>query len=79
MKNLIGLLLIFAVVLLVGSAFAVAGNQPPAEGGVLPDIVLPVPGDPAQREYLGLAAAEGTFKIPDIQAEVVIIEIFSMY
>ncbi len=79
MKNMIGLSLIFAVVLLVGSAFAVAGNQPPTEGGVLPDIELPVPENPAQRQYLGLAVADGAFKIPDIQAEVVIIEIFSMY
>ena len=51
---------------------------PPPEGGVLPDIVLTVPDNPKQQEYLELND-QGTFKIPEIKAEVVIIEVFSMY
>ena len=51
---------------------------PPPEGGVLPDIVLTVPDTPKQKEYLGLNV-QGTFKITEIKAEVVIIEVFSMY
>ena len=51
---------------------------PPPEGGVLPDSVLTAPDDPKQRQYLGLNGQD-TFKIPEIKAEVVIIEVFSMY
>jgi hypothetical protein len=57
---------------------AMATKTPPPEGGVLPEIVLPVPEQPAQRDYLGLSDS-GTFRIPDIKARIVIIEIFSMY
>ena len=53
-------------------------SRPPREGGVLPEIVLTVPASPEHQEYLGLAGKK-TFQIPDIQADVVIIEIFSMY
>ena len=51
---------------------------PPLEGGVLPDFALTVPETVSSRQYLGLDD-KGTFKIPDIDASVVIIEIFSMY
>ncbi|MFZ0613643.1 MAG: hypothetical protein WAM73_15495 [Desulfobacterales bacterium] len=57
---------------------AFAANQPPPEGGVLPPFELPVPASPDQREYLGLDR-KSVFTIPEIKAEVVIIEIFSMY
>ena len=53
-------------------------SQPPPEGGVLPEIILAAPKSPELQEYLGLSG-NGTFKIPEIKAEVVIIEIFSMY
>ena len=53
-------------------------NAPPAEGGILPKISLPVPEDEGYRKYLGLKG-EGTFLIPQIKAKVVLIEIFSMY
>lgn len=53
-------------------------NQPPPEGGVLPKFELPVPEAVKHRQYLGLDQ-KTVFSIPDIEAEVVIIEIFSMY
>ena len=53
-------------------------SQPPPEGGVLPEIILAAPQSPELQEYLGLSG-DNTFKIPEIKAEVVIIEIFSMY
>ncbi len=53
-------------------------NAPPAEGGILPKISLPVPGNEGYRKYLGLKG-EGAFLIPQIKAKVVLIEIFSMY
>jgi len=55
-----------------------ATHLPPAKGGVLPPIKLPVPKDPGEKSYLGLSGS-GFFRIPQIKAKVVIIEIFSMY
>jgi thiol-disulfide isomerase/thioredoxin len=55
-----------------------AASEPPAEGGSLPIIKLPIPKNPEQKNYLGLTG-EGSFTIPKVKARVVIIEIFSMY
>lgn len=71
-------LAVFLGVLLVSGGFAWADAQPPAVGGVLPEFTLPVPKSDAHQKYLGLAGKE-SFKISEISAEVVIIEIFSMY
>ena len=74
-------ILLFLVLIFCPFTFvAVAGAEikPPAEGGTLPEIVLRVPGDSELQQYLGIAGKE-TFTIPEIKAEVVIIEIFSMY
>jgi peroxiredoxin len=57
---------------------ALAANKPPQKGEVLPAINLPVPTNPDEKNYLGLSAS-GLFKIPQIKAKAVIIEIFSMY
>ncbi len=55
-----------------------AANLPPVKGGRLPPIKLPVPKDPGEKKYLGLSGS-GFFRVPQIKAKVVIIEIFSMY
>jgi hypothetical protein len=55
-----------------------AEGQPPAEGAALPAITLPAPKDAAHQAYLGLTGKK-EFRIEDIQAEVVIIEIMNMY
>ena len=55
-----------------------AAKEPPAEGGPLPVMKLPIPEKPEEKNYLRLKG-EGTFTIPQIKARVVIIEIFSMY
>ena len=70
---LVLILWFFAVVGVVGDT-----ANPPAEGGVLPDIILSVPESPELQQYLGVAGKK-TFTIPEIKAEVVLIEIFSMY
>ena len=57
---------------------ALAANKPPEKGEGLPGINLPVPKNPDERKYLGLSGS-GLFKIPQIKAKVVIVEIFSMY
>jgi peroxiredoxin len=64
------------VVLLAATARAAV--QPPVQGGVLPEFVLPAPANTGHLTYLGLEGKE-TFTVPEIRADVVIIEIFSMY
>jgi len=55
-----------------------AGGGPPKKGDVLPSITLDAPKNTAEKTYLGLSG-EGKFKIPQIKARVVVIEVFSMY
>lgn len=69
---------IAAVFLLVWQYGTVVAKCPPEEGGVLPEINLAPPPDESHRDYLGLSD-EDRFQIPEIKAEVVIVEIFSMY
>ena len=55
-----------------------AKSTPPEKGEMLPDVTLAVPDNQVYRDYLGLSKGSA-FKIPEIKATVVIIEIFSMY
>jgi peroxiredoxin len=55
-----------------------ANAAPPQPNSPLPDFKLPVPEQAADKDYLGLTAT-GSFTIAQIKAQVVIIEIFSMY
>ncbi len=57
---------------------ALAANKPPEKGEVLPAISLSIPKNLDERNYLGLSGS-GLFKIPQIKAKVVIVQIFSMY
>jgi peroxiredoxin len=61
-----------------GSQAGYAANQTPAVGAVLPELTLPAPQNPADLVYLGIKA-DKPFKIPQIQADIVVLEIFSMY
>ena len=80
MKKIIVYVLAVIMTLLWVASAARAASSPPAVGGTLPDITLPVPKDSAEKNYLDLGFFEfGTFKIPEIKAKLVIIEIFSMY
>ncbi len=67
-----------ALVLSMVTAIAGAENGPPKVGIALPEIELLKPGNSAELKYLGLSGS-GLFKINQIKAKVVIIEIFSMY
>jgi len=69
---------IFMGVLLIHIGISDASSQPPAVGGALPDFSLAVPQNGDHQSYLGLAGKEA-FSIPEIKADVVIIQIFSMY
>jgi len=57
---------------------AYAVEQTPLKGEAFPNIPLPFPEKASEREYLGLTG-KGSFKIPQIKAELIILEIFSMY
>jgi len=50
----------------------------PEKGTAFPAITLPIPEKDTERAYLGLTG-KGTFTISQIKAEVVILEIYSMY
>jgi len=74
------LLLLVTLILPISLAQPVLAAEcvTPPEGGVLPEIKLPVPQDAAGRDYLGVDG-KGSFKVSGIKAKAVIIEIFSMY
>ena len=76
-RMLDGLYLVLVMLCVLLPVAAVGG--PPAVGDQLPTFSLPVPDNPTHRDYLGLMMDQKTFAIPDIKAEVVIVEIFSMY
>lgn len=68
------IILLFSIVVFP----VLAADKPPEKGETLPVINLPIPKNPEERSYLGLSGS-GLFKIPQIKAPVVIVEIFSMY
>ncbi len=76
-SKIIGPLLVLSFIA-VFSYTASAVTGPPSEGELLPDILLTVPRNLDQKKYLGLSG-DTTFTIPQINASVVIVEIFSMY
>jgi len=55
-----------------------ARADPPAPGRPLPGMTLPAPAGPDHRAYLGLEG-EGAFDAAVIRAEVLLVEVFSMY
>jgi len=59
-------------------SLVLANAAPPQPGRPLPDFKLPIPEHIADKEYLGLTTS-GPFTIAQIKAQVVIIEILSMY
>lgn len=66
------------VILFAFTGFDLAISGPPMAGGMLPDFSLPVPVEIQDRKYMGLDD-KPTFKVPEIKADVIIIQIFSMY
>jgi len=78
MKTILKFLIAGLAGLILFPGFVGADTKPPAEGGVLPPIELGVPLSAEYQQYLGISG-KTTFSIPEIKAEVVLIEIFSMY
>jgi peroxiredoxin len=54
-----------------------AAQTAPAEGEIFPDISLPLPDKAEERDYLKIE--KGPFHLSQIDSEIVIIQIFSMY
>jgi len=75
---MLGFLIILMLLLATLALPAVSANKPPQKGEPLPSFNLPIPKNPAEKAYLGLSG-EGFFKISQIKAKVVIVEIYSMY
>ena len=80
MKKIIVCMLVAIMTAFMIMGYVSAASSPPAAGGMLPDIKLSMPRDSAEKSYLGLGFfGFGSFKIPEIKASLVIVEIFSMY
>lgn len=62
----------------ISAAPVMAADGPPAEGSVLPELRLPAPGNQEESAYLGIKGQD-SFNVSQVKAEVVILEIFSMY
>ena len=77
MKRILLFTLLIWGTVLFGPSEGISAGPPPV-GGILPEWTLDVPKDGAEKSYLGLSGA-GVFKIPQIRAKTVIIEILSMY
>ena len=77
MKRLLGIALLLIIVLSAGPGFS-AAERPPQPGEALPDLSLPVPDKWSDRSYLGISG-QRTFKVIQIKAPVVLIQILSMY
>jgi hypothetical protein len=76
-KLLILLLFILALFALVHYPVVATGKHP-APGTVLPQFQLEVPEDAEARDYLGLSGSGG-FSVSEIDAPVVVIQLFSRY
>lgn len=67
-----------AILFSVSVASTLVASVPPLKDEVLQKINLPIPKNPEEKSYLGISGG-GNFKIPQIKANLVLIEIFSMY
>jgi peroxiredoxin len=75
-KSLYGLIMVVSVMAFVQAISAAV--RTPSTGEPFPDITLAVPDASVQKEYLGLKG-KGSFSLSQIKADLLIIEIFSMY
>ena len=72
-------LTLISALLLVGLMGVNAFGAAERTAEPLPDFELPLPADEAHRAYLGLESDKATFTVADIEADIVLIELFSMY
>jgi thiol-disulfide isomerase/thioredoxin len=74
-------IILVSVLLLISLAatIPVLAAGPPKPGEKLFDFTLPIPAERADRNYLGISGWGKTFRVADIKANLVLIEILSMY
>ena len=72
-------IIIFSYLFVNGPGLCADVNPEPRKGGRIPVISLPVPKDSKERIYLGLSSGDGFFRIHQVQAQVIFIEIFNLY
>jgi hypothetical protein len=77
-KELLILLLFILVLFALVHYPVVAASKPPAKGTALPQFQLVAPKDSEAKGYLGLSVSGG-FTVSEINAPVVVIQIFSRY
>ena len=82
MKRMLTACLLLSLLLI--TPLQLQAGDPPAAGQTFPDFQLPIPRDGADRSYLGLSGSifsfgGGSFRIPQLKAQAVIVQIFSMY
>jgi peroxiredoxin len=70
--------LAFVFLLCITATVIFAQNTPPKVGSALPEMELTKPDNSAELKYLGLSG-KGNFRVNQVKAKVVIIQIFSMY
>jgi len=78
MRRIIFFLIIAGCFTFMSMSLSAFAGQCPSEGSAFPEISLPVPQQASEKTYLGIAETEH-FTITQINAPVIIIEIFSMY
>lgn len=77
-KIIIPTVVVVFMCLFVFSSICLAGNIP-AKGDIFPSDHLKVPEAKKYQDYLGLSKSRETFRVDDIQSELVLVQIFSMY
>lgn len=78
MKIKVIFLLVMVTCLMFLGQLIHAVERPPSKGDAFPEITLSIPQNAIEKDYLGIKG-KGFFKVSQIQAKVVLIEIFSMY
>jgi thiol-disulfide isomerase/thioredoxin len=72
-------LITIVLALFMATAISAAENSAPKVGSPMPAIELPMLNNPADLQYLGLSAGGKSFRINQVKAKVVILQIYSMY
>ena len=71
---------VMGIMFLSFAGLSVAAGGPPQKGEPFPDLTFPAPTGTEHQRYLGLGPKAGsTFKLDQVKANVVILEVFSMY
>ena len=76
MKNIKSISFLVCILLLMIPVSVFAYGKPIKVGAPFPDIKLPIPKDSSHQKYLGVSG-EGIFRIQDVKAKVVIIQIYN--